>query len=105
MTSSKLPDFDTMTPSDFEQYLPEFFADGDGHVSQDPRLQIFLKNNPDCAALVRDLETIAEHAKSLFEPVGDPSDQVWKNIQSKLAEESPTEDDELDEEDEVKEID
>jgi hypothetical protein len=78
------PDFDTMTPADFENYLPDFFANGDGHVSTDPRLQTFLKNNPDCAALVRDLETIAEHAKSLFEPTEDPSDTVWSNIQSKL---------------------
>jgi len=83
MTSSKLPDFDTMTPSDFEQYLPEFFADGDGHVSQDPRLQIFLKNNPDCAALVRDLEAIADQARSLFAPT-EPSDDVWDNIQKKM---------------------
>ncbi|HTD95855.1 MAG TPA: hypothetical protein VK627_02970 [Edaphobacter sp.] len=84
MTDSNFPDFDTMTPADFEKYLPDFFANGDGHVSSDPRLQTFLANNPDCAALVRDLETIAEHAKSLFEPSYDPSDTVWSNIQSKL---------------------
>jgi hypothetical protein len=78
------PNFDTMTPADFEQYLPDFFANGEGHVSTDPRLQTFLKNNPDCAALVRDLETIAEHAKSLFEPTEEPSDTVWSNIQNKL---------------------
>ena len=83
MTSSKLPDFDTMTPSDFEQYLPEFFADGDGHVSTDPRLQTFLRNNPDCAALVRDLEAIADQARSLFAPT-EPSDDVWDNIQKKM---------------------
>lgn len=75
--------FDTMTQAEFEQHLPDFFAAG-GHVSSDPRLQRFLSANPDCAALVRDLETIAEHAKSLFEPVGDPSDNVWANIQKKL---------------------
>ncbi len=77
-------DFDTMTPADFEQYLPEFFANGDGHVSTDPRLQTFLKNNPDCAALVRDLEAIADQARSLFEPTEEPSDAVWSNIQDKL---------------------
>lgn len=75
--------FDTMTQAEFEQHLPDFFAAG-GHVSSDPRLQRFLAANPDCAALVRDLETIAEHAKSLFDPVGDPSDNVWANIQKKL---------------------
>jgi hypothetical protein len=78
-----LPDFDTMTPADFEKYLPEFFATGDGRVSTDPRLQTFLKKNPVCAALVRDLEAIADQAKSLFE-LTDPSDAVWTGIQDKL---------------------
>jgi hypothetical protein len=93
MTSTKFPDFDTMTPADFEQYLPDFFANGDGHVSTDPRLQTFLANNPDCAALVRDLEAIAEHAKSLFEPTEEPSDAVWNNIQNKLQQQSAEDDD------------
>ena len=89
-------DFDSMKPEEFENVLPDLFANGDGKVSQDPRLQKFLAQNPDCAALVRDLETIAETARSLFEPVGDPSDKVWSNIQSKLREESAlaSEDDE-----------
>ena len=86
MTEFQSLDFDTMTPADFEQYLPDFFANGDGHVSTDPRLQTFLRNNPDCAALVRDLEAIADQARSLFEPSEDqePSDAVWSNIQDKL---------------------
>src|ERR1700730_19466236 len=84
MSGTNFPDFDKMTPADFEKYLPEFFANGNGSVSTDPRLQTFLKNNPDCAALVRDLETIAEHAKSLFEPVYEPSDNAWNNIKTKL---------------------
>ncbi len=79
--------FDTMTPADFEQYLPELFLAG-GKVSEDPRLARFLDANPDCAALVRDLETIAETAKSLFEPSHEPSDAVWSNIASKLQEEA-----------------
>jgi hypothetical protein len=83
MNNLKLPDFDTMTPADFEKYLPEIFANGDGRVSTDPRLQTFLKNNPDCAALVRDLEAIADQARSLFEPA-DPGDSVWDGIQNKL---------------------
>ena len=93
MTEFQSLDFDTMTPADFEQYLPEFFANGDGHVSTDPRLQTFLANNPDCAALVRDLEAIAEHAKSLFEPTEEPSDAVWNNIQNKLQQQSAEDDD------------
>jgi hypothetical protein len=83
MNDPRLPDFDTMTPAEFEQFLPEIFANGDGRVSTDPRLQTFLKNNPDCAALVRDLEAIADQARSLFEPT-DPGDAVWNGIQDKL---------------------
>jgi hypothetical protein len=93
MTDSNFPDFDTMTPADFEQYLPEFFANGDGHVSTDPRLQKFLKNNPDCAALVRDLEAIADQARSLFELTEQPSDAVWTGIQDKLRHPTPEDDD------------
>lgn len=92
MSGANFPDFDTMTPADFEKYLPEFFANGDGHVSQDPRLQTFLRNNPDCAALVRDLEAIADQAKSLFEPT-EPSDTVWSNIQNKLRQNGSGDDD------------
>jgi hypothetical protein len=82
---SKL-DFDSMTAAEFEQYLPELFASGEtGRLSEDPRLARFLTANPDCAALVRDLETIAETAKSLLIPEQDePSDSVWSNIARKL---------------------
>ena len=79
--------FDNLTPAEFEQYLPELFQTA-GKLSEDPRLARFLEANPDCAALVRDLETIAETAKSLFEPTHEPSDAVWSNIASKLQEES-----------------
>ena len=80
-------DFDTLTPAEFEQHLPELFLAG-GKISEDPRLSRFLAANPDCAALVRDLETIAETAKSLFEPSHEPSDAVWSNIASKLRDEA-----------------
>jgi hypothetical protein len=92
MTDSNFPDFDKMTPADFEKYLPDFFANGDGHVSTDPRLQTFLKNNPDCAALVRDLEAIADQARSLFEPV-EPSDALWGKIKDKMSKEGPEDED------------
>lgn len=83
--------FETLTPAEFEQVLPELFMAG-GKVSEDPRLSRFLAENPDCAALVKDLETIAETARSLFEPVHEPSDAVWSNIASKLRSE-PEDDD------------
>lgn len=93
MTDNRFPNFDTMTIAEFEQYLPELFADSNGKLSADPRLENFLRKNPDCAALVRDLETIAEDARSLFEPDYEPSDTVWSNIQSKLKDELPDDDD------------
>jgi hypothetical protein len=92
MNNHGLPDFDTMTPADFEKFLPEIFANGDGRVSTDPRLQTFLTNNPDCAALVRDLEAIADQARSLFEPT-DPGDAVWTGIQNKLKMQASEDDD------------
>ena len=82
-------DFDHMTPADFEQCLPDLFLAG-GKISEDPRLGRFLAANPDCAALVRDLETIAQTARSLFEPTHEPSEAVWSNIASKLKEEGTT---------------
>ncbi len=85
---------DKMTPAEFEEYLPELFESGGGSISKDPRFANFFKAHPDCQALVRDLETIAEQARSLFEPSGDgtgpePSDAVWSNIASKLKTEPP----------------
>lgn len=81
-----------MTPEEFEQRLPEFFATGTGKISDDPRLDAFLVENPDSAALVRDLEYIAQAAKELLdtEHEAEPSDEVWKNIQSGLS--SPLDD-------------
>ena len=80
--------FDTMTPAEFEAELPELFSAGtSGKVSEDPRLAKFLERNPDCAALVHDLEIIAEYASNLF-PVREPSDEVWKKIEGKLSEQS-----------------
>jgi hypothetical protein len=77
---------DDMTPAEFEAYLPELFEAGGGKISEDPRFTNFFKANPNCAALVSDLETIAEQARSLFEPTEEPADSVWSNIASKLKE-------------------
>jgi len=86
--------FDTLKPEEFERYLPDLFANANGSVSQDPRLRKFLGEHPDCAALVSDLETIAAHARSLFEVSVDPSDKVWQNIQTKLQRGEPSLEDE-----------
>ncbi len=77
--------FENMTTAEFEERLPDLFANGNGRVSDDPDLKRFLDENPTCAALVRDLEYIAETARQLLEPADEePSDKVWSNIQSKL---------------------
>ena len=85
---------DHMTPEEFEADLPELFEAGGGSISKDPRFANFFKAYPNCAALVSDLETIAEQAKSLFEPSHDPSDAVWSNIASKLKDGVPIDSDE-----------
>ncbi len=81
--------YETLTVAEFEEHLPELFASADGKISEDPRLAAFLEKNPDAAGLVRDLEAIADAARSLFEPESEvePSDSVWSNIASKLQQE------------------
>lgn len=74
-----------LTAAQFEEHLPELFATHNGRISDDPDLSEFLQSHPDCAALVRDLEYIAEAARQLLEPsVAEPSDNVWKKIQGEL---------------------
>ena len=91
MTNLSDLNIDQMSLAEFEQYLPDFFATYNGRISDNPRFSTFLNANPDCAALVRDLEYIAETAKSLFDPAEEqePSDAVWNNIQSKLGSLAP----------------
>lgn len=77
------PDMDCI---EFQEHLPELFAGpgGSGLPRDDESLQRHLKTCANCAALVRDLEYIAEQARQLLVPTQDPSDKVWANIQSKL---------------------
>ncbi len=84
----------TLTPVEFEQHLPELFASHHGRISDDPELRGFLDANPTCAALVRDLEYIADAAKSLLESSEEeePSDAVWQSIQNKLKSAASSED-------------
>lgn len=75
------------TCQEFEQALPELFerAQG-GKLSADPRFAVILRDCPQAAELVRDLEYIAETARMLLEPeIEAPSSDVWSAIQSKLS--------------------
>jgi hypothetical protein len=68
----------TMTCAEFQDRLPELFESG-----KDLNSQEHLETCENCAALVRDLEYIAQQAKLLL-PLHDPSPQVWDNIQSAI---------------------
>ena len=54
-----------------------------GEDEEDPLAA--LRNDPNYAALIRDLQTIAEAARDLFKPTQDaPSDDLWDKIASQL---------------------
>ena len=76
-TSMSSADISTLTVEEFQDRLPDLFAAGNGRISEDPRFTSFLTANPNCAALVRDLEYIADAARQLLDPgVEEPSDSV-----------------------------
>ena len=59
-----------------------------GSNEEDPLAS--LRNDPNYAALIRDLEYIAKQARLLFEPAQEaPSDEVWNKIQSQLSPKPP----------------
>lgn len=68
----------TMDCAEFQDRLPELFESG-----KDLSNEEHLKSCENCAALVRDLEYIAQQAKLLL-PLRDPSPDVWNNIQSAI---------------------
>lgn len=68
----------SMTCAEFQDKLPELFESGNDLSSEQ-----HLKTCETCAALVRDLEYIAQQAKLLL-PLHDPSPAVWENIQSAI---------------------
>jgi len=67
-----------MDCAEFQQKLPELF-ETQADLSQNEHL-LQCKT---CAALVRDLQYIAQQAKLLL-PIHDPSPAVWDTIQSAL---------------------
>lgn len=80
MTDKSLNTKDTanMDCAQFQERLPELFESG-ADLSADEH----LRNCSNCAALVRDLEYIAQQAKLLL-PLHEPSPAVWDNIQSAI---------------------
>lgn len=72
-----------MTCEQFQDQLPDLFESGADLSSQE-----HLKSCEQCAALVRDLEYIAQQAKLLL-PIHDPSPAVWDNIQTTLGGQKP----------------
>jgi hypothetical protein len=78
MTGSTLQNGTTMNCAEFQDRLPELFESGKDLSKED-----HLKTCENCAALVRDLEYIAQQAKLLL-PLHDPSPAVWNNIQTAI---------------------
>lgn len=77
-TTSNLENGTKMECVEFQDRLPELFESG-----KDLSREEHLKTCENCAALVRDLEYIAQQAKLLL-PLHDPSPNVWDNIQSAI---------------------
>jgi hypothetical protein len=71
----------TMSCAEFQDQLPDLFAAGNNGVPEDADLLEHLKTCENCAALVRDLQYIADQASLLLQPTEEPSDNVWKKIQ------------------------
>jgi hypothetical protein len=77
MTDTGRPEIN-MTCAEFQERLPELFE-----TRTDLSAEEHLKTCENCAALVRDLEYIAQQAKLLL-PIHDPSPTVWNNIRTAI---------------------
>ena len=74
------------TCEEFERALPELFEQAEGgKLSADPRFVAILRDCPQAAELVHDLEYIAEAARLIMEPEGEmPSSTVWDKIEIQM---------------------
>ncbi|HWG21931.1 MAG TPA: hypothetical protein VG225_15480 [Terracidiphilus sp.] len=73
-----------MTCEEFQAHMPELIGSGENAAAH-PHVQ----NCALCRALLADLETIAEAARSLF-PVEDPPEHLWEQIESAIKHEEPS---------------
>jgi hypothetical protein len=79
---------DPVACAEFQAHLPELMDGNSPNIAGHPH----VKSCANCAALVRDLESIAEAARELL-PVYDPSPDLWSQIQTAMLEEKPAGDD------------
>ena len=77
-----IDDFKPMSCAEFQARMPELIGSGED-ISTHPHVQ----NCALCRALLADLETIAEAARSLF-PVVDPPEHLWEQIETAIKQES-----------------
>jgi hypothetical protein len=70
-----------MTCNEFQAQLPEMIGSG-----QSLAAHAHLQHCALCRALLADLETIAEAARSIF-PIVEPPENVWKRIESAIKKE------------------
>lgn len=75
-------DASDMTCSEFQARMPELIGSGED-IASHPHLQSCER----CAALLADLESIAEAARQLF-PVADPPDTLWEHIETAIKSQS-----------------
>ena len=71
-----------LTCAEFQDQLPNIFASS-AEANEDPHFHAHLQACENCSNLVRDLESIADAARQLFEP-HDPSDNLWAKIQTSM---------------------
>jgi hypothetical protein len=67
-----------MSCTEFQAQLPELIGTG-----EDASAHPHVMTCDDCRKFLTDLETIAEAARQLF-PSVEPSDELWKKIESKI---------------------
>jgi hypothetical protein len=70
-----------MTCHELQAQLPEMIGAGESLAAH-----AHLQHCALCRALLADLETIAEAARSIF-PIVEPPDNLWKQIESAIKEE------------------